>query len=173
MASGDTLFVLVPQNATSPPTNFATPDTIEDTSTPPVSISVYDFDGATDEHVDWQVTVPSQYSGATGFTFSYKGATDGSQTALVEFEFRVLILADLDILTGDLGMDTQTEVAIQDTPPTTPTNKLSYSTTGALSAANMGSPTVGNRLVIRATRDISAATNTDDFQLAEILIVET
>jgi hypothetical protein len=84
-----------------------------------------------------------------------------------------LKLADLDVLTGDLGIDTKTAVSIQDTPPATPTNKLSYSTTGALAKASFGSAVAGDRIVIRCTRDVSAATNTDDLQLVEIYVTET
>lgn len=173
MASGDTLFKLKPYGSVPPPANSATLDWIPDGSTPSLHIPVLDFDGATDEHIDWIETIPSQYSGATGFTFSYKYATDGADADLVEMEFRVLPLDDLDVLTGDLGLDLQTEVAIQDTPPATPTNKLSYSTTGALAKANFGSAVAGDLIAIRATRDISAATNTDDLQLVEVLVTET
>jgi hypothetical protein len=173
MASGDTLFVLLPQGSVPTPSNYATLDYIADASTPALSIPVLDFDGATDEHAEWYVTIPSHYSETTGFTFSYKYATDGSDADLVEIEFRVLHLDDLDVLTGDLGIDTQTAVAIQDTPPATPTNKLSYSTTGTLAKANFGSAAPDDYIVIRATRDVSAATNTDDLQLVEVLVTET
>lgn len=173
MASGDTLFILTPQGSIPPSANFATLDTIADASTPTTFFPVLDFDGATDEHADWHVTIPSHYSGATGFTFSYKYAVDGSDVDIVEIEFRALHVDDLDILTADLGIDTQTATAIQDTPAATPTNKLNYSTTGTMAKANFGSAVAGDRLVIRSTRDVSAATNTDDLQLLEILVVET
>ena len=173
MATGDTLFVLEPQASKTLSANAATLDWIPDASTPNIQMPILDFDGATDEHADWIVTIPTQYDEGTGFTFSYKYATDGADADLVEMEFRVLHIDDQDILTADLGIDTQTEVAIQDTPPATPTNKMSYSGTGAVAKANFGSAAPGDRLVIRATRDISAATNTDDLQLAEVLVKET
>ena len=173
MASGDTLFILQPHGSLPPSANSATLDWVADASTPNIQVTVLDFDGATDEHADWVVTLPAQYGETTGLTFSYKYATDGADADLVEMEFRVLHIDDLDILTADLGIDTQTPVAIQDTPPATPTNKLSYSGTGALAKANFGSAVPGNLILIRATRDISAATNTDDLQLGEILVTET
>lgn len=173
MASGDTLFTLLPQSRSGPSTNSATPDYVVDASTPPLEIPCLDFDGAADEHADWYITIPSNYSGATGFTFSYKYATDGADADLVEMEFRALKLADLDVLTGDLGIDTQTATAIQDTPPATPTDKHSYSTTGTMAKANFGSAVAGDFIVIRATRDVSAATNTDDLQLIEVYVTET
>ena len=162
MASGDTLFILDPLGSSPPATLYATIDTISDASTPLMVIPVLDFDGVTSEHADWYLTIPSHYAGITGFTFSYKYATDGSDADLVDIEFRVLKLADLDILTGDLGIDTQTAVSIQDTPPATPTNKLSVSTTGALAKANFGSAVAGDRIIIRATRDVAAAAKTSE-----------
>lgn len=173
MASGDHLFTLWPHGSIPTPTAYATLDIVADISTPALSIPVLDFDGATDEHAEWYVIIPKAYGGTTGFTFQYYYATDGADADLVEMEFRVLHIDDLDVLTGDLGIDTQTAVAIQDTPPATPTNKFSYSTTGALAKASFGSAVAGDFIVIRATRDISAATNTDDLQLAAILVTET
>lgn len=173
MASGDFLFALYPQGSVPTPSNYATQDTVADASTPALTIPVLDFDGATDEHAEWYRVIPSAYSGTTGFTFQYYYATDGADADLVELEFRVLHIDDLDVLTGDLGIDTQTEVAIQDTPPATPTNKFSYSTTGTLAKANFGSAVAGDFIVIRCTRDVSAATNTDDLQLAAVYVTET
>ena len=173
MASGDTLFILMPNSSIPTPTDYATRDTVADASTPALTIPVLDFDGATDEHAEWYAIIPDHYAGTTGFTLQYYYATDGADADLVELEFRVLHLDDLDILTADLGIDTQTEVAIQDTPPATPTNKFSYSTTGALAKASFGSAVAGDYIVIRVTRDISAATNTDDLQLAAVYVTET
>lgn len=172
MASGNTLFVLRPQARCGPSANFATPDTVADASTPPMTIPVLDFDGAADEHADWFVTIPSWYTGTTGFTFSYKYAMDGADGDQVEIEFRVLPITDQTVLTGDLGMDGQTPVAIVDDPDAT-ANDFNYSTTGALAKANFGSAGAGSLICIRATRDISIAANADDLQLAEILIKET
>lgn len=172
MATTDTLFILDPLSYSPPATLFATLDTISDGSAPVAVIPVLDFDGAADEHADWWVTMPSHYGGG-GFTWSYKYAVDGTDVDIVELELRCIVLADLDILTGDLGIDTATASAIQDTPASTPTNKLNVTATGTLSHANAGSPSVGARLVIRITRDISAATNTDDLQLLEVLVLET
>lgn len=172
MASGDLLFVLSPKTRSGPDANGATPDTVADASTPAQKIPVLDFDGAADEHADWFVTIPSWYAGTTGFTFSYKYAMDGVDGDQVEIEFRVLHIDDLDTLTADLGLDTQTEVAITDDPAAT-ANNFNYSTTGALAKANFGSAVAGDYIVIRATRDISFATNTDDLQLAEVYVTET
>ncbi len=173
MASGDTLFVLTPRGSTPPATLFATLDTILDASTPNMVISVLDFRGDTgDEHADWFATIPSQYSGATGFTWSYKYAMDGADVDNVQMELRILHLDDLDILTADLGMDGQSPNTVSDTPAGT-ANKLNYTSTDNIPKANFGSAGPGDRLCIRASRNFDFGTNTDDLQLVEILITET
>ena len=171
MATTDTLFILTPQGGVPPATLFATLDTITELSTPNAIISVLDFDGSADEHRDWWVTVPSHYAGG-GFTFSYKYAMSGTDGSAVEMEFRVMKLQDSDDLSSDLNIDGQTEAALADTPIAT-ADDLNLTATVELSHANADSPAVGDRIVIRATRDISPATNTDDLQLLEILVLET
>jgi hypothetical protein len=170
MASGDLLFILEPQASCGPTTTGAIPTILQDASTPPMDIPVLQFSGAADRHADWFVTIPPQYSNDTGFTFSYKYAMDGVDGNIVEMEFRVLPLADLDVLTGDLGMDGQTEVAITDDPATT-ANQINYTTTGTLAKANFGSAVAGTRVCIRATYDVTA--NSDDLYLIEVKVTET
>ena len=172
MATTDTIFILTPQGSTPPSANYATLDTIADASTPTTFFPVLDFDATTQEHADWHVTVPSHYDGG-GFTIAWKGGTDTTSTGTFELEIRVINVADATIMTSDLGIDTATAVAITDTPAATPINKLNYSTTGSLSHANAGSPSAGDHLIIRASRDVATDTNTGDLQLAEILILET
>ena len=173
MASGDTLFILGPLGSVPPSASNATLDWIADASTPNMHIPVLDFDGAADEHADWFVTIPSQYSETTGFTFSYKYAMDGTDGDEVEMEFRALHIDDQTVLSGDLGIDTQTETTITDDPDAT-AEDFNYSTTGTMAKANFGSAAPGALLVIRATRDEDGvAENTDDLQLVEILVTET
>lgn len=173
MASGNTLFVLEPMGSSPPSANFATLDLVADASTPAMEIPVLDFDGAVDEHMDWFVTIPSQYAGTTGFTFSFKYAMDGTDGDQIEMEFRVLHIDDQTVLSGDLGMDTQTPVTITDDPDAT-AEDLNYSTTGALAKASFSSAVAGDRICIRATRDEDGvAENIDDLQLVEILVSET
>ena len=172
MASGDTLFVLLPHGSIPTPTDYATLDIVTDASTPPLLIPVLDFDGATNEHANWYVVIPNHYSETTGFTFQYYYAMDGVDGNIVEMEFRVLHIDDQIVLTGDLGIDTQTETAIQDDPDAT-ADDFNYSTTGTMAKANFGSAAPGDYIVIRATRDEAAVTNTDDLQLAAIYVTET
>ena len=173
MASGDTLFILSPLGSVPPSANNATLDWIADASTPNMHIPVLDFDGATDEHADWFVEIPSNYSEATGFTFSYKYAMDGADGDEVEMEFRVLHIDNQTVLTGNLGMDGQTPTTITDDPDAT-ADDFNYSATGTMAKANFGSAAPGDFLCIRATRDEDGvAENVDDLQLAKILVTET
>ena len=171
MASGNTLFILDPMGSTPPATLYATLDTITETSTQNSIVPVLDFDGSQDEHMDWWLTVPSHY-GSGGLTFSYKYATDGTDGSAVELEFRCLPLADSDDISSDLGIDGQTAAVLADTPIAT-ADDLNITTTVGLSHANAGSPSAGDRVVIRVTRDFDHAANTDDLQLLEVLVLET
>ena len=173
MASGDTLFVLTPQSSIPTSANPATMGIVADGSIPNMQIPCLNFDGATDEHADWYVTIPTHYSETTGFTFSFKYSMSSTDGNAVEMEFRVLHIDDQTVLSGDLGMDGQTPVSIQDDPDAT-ADDFNYSVTGTLAKAEFGSAAPGDYICIRAMRDESApATNVDDLQLAEILVTET
>lgn len=173
MASGDTIWTLYPQDRSGPVTLFATPDNVIDASTPTRLTPVLDFDGSQDEHADFEVEVPSQYAGG-GFTWDYEYAMDGTDVDIVEIELRMTDLVDASsVLTADLGIDGLTASAIQDTPANATANEVNQTATGTLSHANAGSPGVGALMLVRLTRDISAATNTDDLQLLSVHIKET
>ena len=172
MASGDTIFSLLPMGALPPSANYATLDVIAEGSTPNATIPVLDFDASTDEYADWIMQVPSHYDGG-GFTVSWKGGTDNTSTGTLELEISMVKITDGEVMTADQGLDTATPVTITDTPPATPQNKMNYSTTGTLSHANAGSPAAGDYVIIRAQRDTATDTNTGDLQLAAILFLET
>ena len=171
MATGNTMFHLVHENGHAPSANGATFDTIQDGSTPNLVHSVIDYDGGTNVHYDWFLPIPDAYDGG-GFAFQYKYATSGADPDLVDMEFRMMKLVDLDILTADLLMDGQTAVSIQDTPPGTPTNKFSVSDVGNLSHSDADSPAVKDVAWIRGTRDTAAAANADDLQMLEVYVNE-
>ena len=171
MASGDTLFILTPDNSTPPATLYATRDWIADTSTPVANIPVLDFDTTTAEWAHWFLTMPSHYGGG-GLTISWKGGTDNTSVGTFILDMRMVVIADATILTGDLTVD-GAHTSISDTPPTTPINKMNQSTTGVITHANAGSPSAGDRLIFSAVRDVATDTNTGDLQLLEILILET
>lgn len=171
MSSGNTIFDLDPEGSKPTGTIYASPDTVVDASTPTAMTAVLDFDPTTSENADWFFDVPSHYSGG-GFTISWKGGTDNTSVGTLTLEVRMVVIPDATILTGDLGLDAATAASMTDTPPATPINKLNYSATATLSHVNAGSPAVGDRVGIRATRNV-ADTNTGDLQLASILILET
>lgn len=175
MASGDTLFTLGARDTMPPGTLYATLDTVSDASTPTITFDVLDFSGGgTNEHADYLVKVPSHYAGTTGFTFQYSYAPDGSAGGTTEFEARVLKVADLDVLTGDLGMDGLTAATLTDTAPSTPTNKFNETATVALAKGDMSAePAAGDFVVIRITRDTATDSNTDDAQVKFVYVTET
>lgn len=172
MASGDTLFTLTPEGCSPPLADFATPDIVADASTPAMLIPVLDFDGGANEHMDWFRTIPSWYSEATGFDISAKYAMDDTDGAAIELEVRILHIDDQTVLSGDLGIDGQTPVAVTDDPDATK-DDFNYTAAQSLAKANFGSAAPGDLICIRVTRDITVGPNADDLQLAEILVKET
>jgi hypothetical protein len=172
MATGDSLFVLLPLNSIPPATLYATLDVIADGSTPVMHTPVLDFDGSQDEHSEWVALLPSHYSGDTGLTFSYKFAMSGTDGSDVQMEFRVLPITDGLLLTSDMGMDGQTKADLTATPDAA-ANEVKTSGTVALAKASFGSAAAGSYIRIRASRDYNHAANTDDLQLLSILVTET
>lgn len=167
------MFSLLPHGSLPTGTLGAALDTVVDASTPTSPTPVLDFDGSQDEHREWRRQVPSNYSGG-GFTWSYKYSMDGTDGSAVEMELRIFTMTDASsVLTADLGIDTQTASTIADTPSDSVANTWNETATGTLSHANAGSPSAGDYVVIRATRDFDHAANTDDLQLGAILILET
>jgi len=166
------MFVLCARDALPSASAFATQDEVVDASTPTGMTPVLDFDPTTAENADFEWTVPGNYAGG-GLTLSWKGGTDNTSTGTLQLDIRVVKIADADVLTADQGRDAATAAAISDTPPATPQDKLNYSGTAALTHANIGSPSPGDKMIVRATRNVATDTNTGDLQLAEILAVET
>ena len=172
MASGDSLWVLYPQDSVGPPTAFATLDTVADGSGPPVfDFAVLDFDGNTIEHADFEVVVPSQYAGG-GFTWDFLYAVDGTDQDEIQLALRMLDLTDASsVLSADLGVDTQTASARTDTPANATANEVNQTATAALTHANAGSPAVGQLMLVRISSVIGV--NDDDLQLLSVHIRET
>ena len=173
MASGDVLFVLKPLGSSPPATLYATFDTITETSTPNTPIPVLDFDSTTAEYMDWHEVIPSQYAGTTGFDFVFHYASDGTGAGTVKWDAKVLQLNDLDILTGDLGIDGLTAGTVTDTVPATPINKLNITAAASLAKANMSTPAAGDSIIIRIGRDTATDTLAHDAQLIAVYVTET
>ncbi len=170
MAKGDTLFVLDPLGSTPTGVNFPSYGVISDGSTPSITFPVLKYIAASDQHMDWHLTMPAHYARG-GFLISWKGSTDNTSIGTLILAVRCLVVSDGLTLTDDKGIDGLVSTDITDTPPTTPQDKINYSTTGVMSHTNAGSPLAGNRLVIRVSRD-TTDTNTGVLQLNEVLIVE-
>ena len=168
MASGDTLFKFFPLENQPPATLGATPDQIVAATALRL---VLDFDGAADEFAYFEDFWPDHYGGG-GIDIKYHYSMDGTDQDLVELEFSVEVLQDLDDQDAG-GQDFGTVTAIQDTPATAVANALNVTAAGAITHANCGSPSAGDRMRLQVQRDISAATNTDDLQLHGIYITET
>lgn len=172
MASGDTLFILLPGNSVPTTTVPATPDIISDTSTVVGVIPVLDFAGATaDEHAEWDVQMPSHYAGTTGMTLEINYAMDGADGSDVQFEVRALkIIAGETITSEDLQGATATDIT--DTPNGT-ADVCDVAPPGAIAKASAGTPVAGDYVRIRVSRDYDHAANADDAQLIAVYVTET
>lgn len=172
MASGDTLFTLLPHGSVPPTTVFARLNTLSDSSTVVGTIPVLDFAGAVaDESAEWIRMIPSHYASTTGITLEIHYATDGTIGNDVQFEVRALkIVAGETITSEDLQAATATDIT--DTPSTT-ANVLDVAPTGAIAKASMGTPVAGDYLRIRLTRDYDHAANADEAQVLAVYVTET
>ena len=171
MASGDSMFALLPLATIPTATVPATIDFISDGSAVVGQIPVLDFAGATaDEHAEWDVLVPSHYDDG-GLTFEITYAMDGAVGTDVQFEVRALkVVAGNAIGTNDLQGQTATDIT--DTPEGT-ANVVDVAPTGAISHANASSPAPGDYLRIRLSRDYNHAANADDAQVLAVYVTET
>ncbi len=171
MASGDLLFVFLAGDNRPPGTNFATPDTI----TAATGIrDVLDFigsGGSADESAIFPGVWPPQYGGG-GIDAVVHYSTDGTSVGAVQWEISVEVLQDTDDQDAG-GQDFGTATDITDTPSTATANILDITAAGAVSHANCGSPSSGDGMRLKATRDHDHATNTDDAQLSKIVVTET
>ena len=171
MASGDSLFELLPHGSVPTTTVFATLDTLSDSSTVVGVMPVLDFAGATaDEHAEWIKMMPSQYAGG-GLTFKIHYAMAGTVGTDVQFELRAIQMVSADTVTAQ-DLQAQNLTDITDTPNGT-ANVFDVTATGAISHANAGSPAVGNYVRIRLSRDFDHAANADDAQVFAVYVTET
>ena len=171
MASGDTLFTLLPHGSVPTTTVYATLDTLSDSSTVVGIMPVLDFAGATaDEHAEWVEMMPSHYAGG-GLTFEVNYAMDGTVGTDVQFEVRAIQMVAADVITSQ-DLQAQTATDITDTPTGT-ANTLDVTPTGAITHGNAGSPAVGDYVRIRLSRDYDHAANADDAQVLAVVVTET
>jgi hypothetical protein len=74
--------------------------------------------------------------------------------------------------TADLGADSGTASSLAATPTGTAFDWVE-SGTGTLTHAQAGTPSVGQHVICRLTRDFDHAANADDLQFVTALILET
>ncbi len=171
MATGDTLFVLLPHGSVPTTTVNASLDTVVDSSTVVGLYPVLDFAGATaDEHAEWLEVMPSHYDGG-GCTFEVHYAMAGTDGSAVQFEVRMIKTVAGNVLTAE-DLQAATATDITDTPSGT-ADDLDVTPTGAIAHADAGSPAVGDVVRIRLSRDYDHAANTDDAQVVTVLVTET
>lgn len=173
MATTETIFPLSARSSMKTGTLAAYHDVIEDgAGAAPTSLTpVLVFIDTALRYAEWVEQVPSHYSGG-GFTWSYKGGTDGTGTAAIHMDLAMKVIADNTGMTSDLGMDSQTVSSIDDAQVAT-ADDLQYSSTSALTHANAGSPSPGDYVIIRLLRDTAGDSNADFAQIAKLLILET
>lgn len=172
MASGDTLFVLLPQGSIPTTTAYATLDILSEASTVVGNIPVLDFAGATaDESAEWVVMIPNWYASTTGMTFKINYAMAGTDGSDVQFEVRALKIVAGETITSE-NIQAATATDITDTPNGT-ANVLDVTPTGAIAKADMGTPAAGDYLRIRLSRDYDHAANADDAQVLGVYVTET
>ena len=171
MASSDSLAVLTPANGMPTQSSYARWRTIGDSSTPASNTEVLLFAGATaDEHYEWDVLVPANYAGG-GFSFTLVYAPTGTLTGAVQFEVRAVKLAAGAGLTSDLGMDTATATDITNTPGGT-ANVWTVCSPVTVSHANAGSPSPGDTIRVRISRDHDHAAHADDVAFVNCNVLE-
>ena len=171
MASGDTLFIFLPEDNIPPATAYATYDTFAATTG---VRSVLDFAGDTgsgDETAIFAGSWPSHY-GDGGVNVVAWYSTDGTSTSAIQLEVSAEVMQDLDLTDTGAGQDFGTLTDIADTPGAGGVNALNKTAAGSISHANCGSPNPGDLARFKVTRDFDHATNTDDLQLHAIVVTE-
>ena len=161
-ASGDTLLIFVPQGSEPPSANFATLDTRN-------LHPVLDFDAATNESTVFSFVLPRSYAGG-GFTVYIHYAMTSATTLTVDWDISLEQIGDqqLDIDADSFG----TATSIDNT--TVPgTSGFVDIVNGAISHANAGSPTVGDGMRLKVTRDAVSDDAAGDAELRFVEIKET
>lgn len=166
MASGNTLCIFLPQDATFPASNYATPDL---RNTHPV----LDFDGSTDEEAYFEGHLPNNYAGG-GLTvdlyISFSSATSGNSRWQADFERQNAGGSDLD---ADSFSGTFQSAGGVPNGTSGITTKVSI----ALSNAQIDSLAANEPFRLKIRRDADGTSGTDDVttdaELHRVVIRET
>jgi hypothetical protein len=169
MASGNTLFIFLPEDNIPPTTAFATYDTFAAATG---IRSCLDFDGAAaNETAIFQGVWPSHYAGG-GINVVIHYSTSGTDAQAVQFEVSCEVIQDGDDQDAG-GQDFGTLTDITDTPSVNTANFVNVTAAGAITHANCGSPAAGDRMRLKITRDFDHEANTDDVQFHAAVVTET
>lgn len=164
MASGQTLLVFTPQAGVPPAANFATLDTRN-------NHTVWDFDAAVNQILDFEAVLPRNYDGG-GITatviWSAATAVSGATRWLVSIERHQADTTDID---SDSFAAAQ---AVDATAPAT-NGARSYDSVAFTDGAQMDSLAEGESFRLRIERDATHANDTmvGDAELARIELRET
>jgi len=162
MASGDTLVVFTPLHNEPPSTAFATLDTRN-------QHPVLDFDPDANEDAIFSAIMPQHYGGG-GVTVYLHYAMTSATTLTIDWDISLEQIGDqqLDIDADSFG----TATSIDNT--TVPgTSGFVDIVNGAISHANAGSPTVGDGMRLKVTRDAVSDDAAGDAELRFVEIKET
>jgi len=170
MASGDTLFIFLPQDNVPPASNFATVDEFAAATGYRQVLDFIGSGGSADEAAIFESVWPSHYAGG-GVNVVIHYSTDGTSVGAVQWEVSIEVTQDLDDQDA-AGQDFGTATDITDTPSTATANILDITAAGAISHVNCGSPAVGDGMRLKVARDHDHATNTDDAQLHRVVVTE-
>lgn len=145
-----TRFILTPESAQFPSTNFPQLMTIHSTE----RISVLAFNDTTDETCFWRTVVPQGWTGTITaiITYCMASATSG----LVDFEVSVQSVTDGDTL--DIDASTSYDTANTITAPTVP-GTAGYIDQVTCTLTNNDSSAAGDWITFRLTRDADDGTN--------------
>ena len=149
MASGNTLFVLFPQDSVPPAATFATLDTMVGTSTPAEAIPVLDFDDTTAEFIDFYCLMPRAYAGGgLTITIIWSGAANTNAVVWAAALRRVQDDAE------DLDTTAQTYDYNSASAATAPSavGEVSYDAITFTDGADMDSVAVGEYFILRVKR---------------------
>jgi len=168
MASGDVVGLI--QEIMYPGTLMATPDVILGTSTPAESISVHDFDAATDEYLDLKVEL-SGYDGG-GFTVKIRWiSAQTSNDVIWQAAFRAIPddAEDLDTTAHTYVYNTVTATSAS------AVGEVDYTTITFTDGADSDSVADGGLCFLRIGRDANAGGDdmTGDASLVSVVITET
>lgn len=173
MASGDTLAILFPQDATPPATAYATLDTITGTSTPAEAIPVLDFDDTTQEYIDFYCVLPGNYAGG-GLTVIIGYSAAEAATDVIDWEAAIRRIAD-DAEDLDTTAHTYDYNGTVDTAPSA-IGEVAYASITFTNGADMDSLAAGEYFILRITRDPTPDSGVDvtgDASLHFVHIKET